>query len=159
MAANIGDLVRKGELLAEIDPSVLQAQLSQARAQAAQAGAVAQGAVVGLPVQTQANNAAVETGLVPTAAERAGIFTGLADAAGTGGLLVTCRYPLPGPDRFLARRGIGPVVLSAYQLGAAPVLLATALGVTSAPTPGQGLQAQSARKSRITGIARSVFCS
>ena len=31
------------------------------------------------------------------------IFTGLADAAGTGGLLVTCRYPLPGPDRFLAR--------------------------------------------------------
>ena len=31
------------------------------------------------------------------------ILTGLADAAGTGGLLVTCRYPLPGPDRFLAR--------------------------------------------------------
>jgi hypothetical protein len=31
------------------------------------------------------------------------ILTGLADAAGTGALLVTCRYPLPGPDRFLAR--------------------------------------------------------
>jgi tetratricopeptide (TPR) repeat protein len=31
------------------------------------------------------------------------ILTGLADAARTGGLLVTCRYPLPGPDRFLAR--------------------------------------------------------
>ena len=31
------------------------------------------------------------------------IFTALAEAAGTGGLLVTCRYPLPGPDRFLAQ--------------------------------------------------------
>jgi tetratricopeptide (TPR) repeat protein len=30
------------------------------------------------------------------------ILTGLADAAQTGGLLVTCRYPLPGPDLFLA---------------------------------------------------------
>ncbi len=30
------------------------------------------------------------------------ILTALADAAQTGGLLVTCRYPLPGPDRFLA---------------------------------------------------------
>jgi HlyD family secretion protein len=58
---NIGDLVRKGTLLAQIDPSVLQAQLSQAQAQAAQAAASAQGAVVGLPVQTQANNAAVQT--------------------------------------------------------------------------------------------------
>jgi drug/metabolite transporter (DMT)-like permease len=33
-------------------------------------------------------------------------------------------------DRFLARRGIGPVVLSACQLGAASVLLAIALGIT-----------------------------
>ena len=31
------------------------------------------------------------------------VFTALAEAAQTGGLLVTCRYPLPGPDRFLAR--------------------------------------------------------
>jgi drug/metabolite transporter (DMT)-like permease len=38
-------------------------------------------------------------------------------------------------DRFLAPRGIGPVVLSACQLGAAAVLLAIALGVTSAPSP------------------------
>jgi drug/metabolite transporter (DMT)-like permease len=38
-------------------------------------------------------------------------------------------------DRFLARRGIGPVVLSACQLGAASVLLAIALGVTGAPSP------------------------
>jgi tetratricopeptide (TPR) repeat protein len=29
------------------------------------------------------------------------VITGLADAATTGALLVTCRYPLPGPDRFL----------------------------------------------------------
>jgi multidrug efflux pump subunit AcrA (membrane-fusion protein) len=61
VTANIGDVVSKGALLAQIDPSVLQAQLSQAQAQAAQAGASAQGAVVGLPVQTQANNAAVAT--------------------------------------------------------------------------------------------------
>lgn len=59
--ANIGDLVRKGALLAQIDPSTLQAQLSQAQAAAAQAHAAAQGAVVGLPVQTQSNNAAVAT--------------------------------------------------------------------------------------------------
>ena len=38
-------------------------------------------------------------------------------------------------DRFLARRGIGPVVLSACQLGVASVLLAIALGVTGAPSP------------------------
>jgi drug/metabolite transporter (DMT)-like permease len=38
-------------------------------------------------------------------------------------------------DRFLARRGVGPVVLSACQLGAASVLLAIALGVTGAPSP------------------------
>ena len=38
-------------------------------------------------------------------------------------------------DRFLARRGIGPVVLSACQLAAAAVMLAIALAVTGAPTP------------------------
>ena len=31
------------------------------------------------------------------------IFTALAEAAEAGALLVTCRYPLPGPDRSLAR--------------------------------------------------------
>ena len=30
------------------------------------------------------------------------VMTALADAAQAGALLVTCRYPLPGPDRFLA---------------------------------------------------------
>lgn len=58
---NIGDVARKGELLAEIDPSTLQAQLSQAQAQASQQSAAAQGAVVGLPVQVQTNNAAVQS--------------------------------------------------------------------------------------------------
>jgi drug/metabolite transporter (DMT)-like permease len=38
-------------------------------------------------------------------------------------------------DRFLARRGIGPVVLSACQLAAATVMLAIALAVTGAPAP------------------------
>ena len=38
-------------------------------------------------------------------------------------------------DRFLARRGIGPVVLSACQLAAAAVMLATALAVSGAQAP------------------------
>lgn len=38
-------------------------------------------------------------------------------------------------DRFLARRGISPVTLSACQLLAASVLLAITLGVTGAPSP------------------------
>jgi drug/metabolite transporter (DMT)-like permease len=38
-------------------------------------------------------------------------------------------------DRFLAHRGIGPVVLSACQLAAAAVMLAITLAVTGAPTP------------------------
>ncbi len=58
---NIGDMVRKGALLATIDPSTLQAQLQQAQAQAAQAAASAQGAVVGYPVQTQTNAATLQT--------------------------------------------------------------------------------------------------
>ncbi len=58
---NIGDMVHKGELLATIDPRTLQAQLDQARAQAAQFSAAAQGSVVGYPVQVQTNEAAVQT--------------------------------------------------------------------------------------------------
>jgi RND family efflux transporter MFP subunit len=58
---NIGDVVRKGALLAQIDPSTLRAQLAQAEAQAAQAGAAAQGAVAGYPVQTQQNEAALQS--------------------------------------------------------------------------------------------------
>ena len=42
------------------------------------------------------------------------IFTALAEAARTGALLVTCRYPLPGPDRFLVR--VPVPALSAAEL-------------------------------------------
>ena len=38
-------------------------------------------------------------------------------------------------DRFLARRGIGPVLLSACQLAAAAVMLAITLAATGAPAP------------------------
>ena len=38
------------------------------------------------------------------------VITALADAAETGGLLVTCRYPLPGPDRFLAQIALPPLL-------------------------------------------------
>jgi len=38
-------------------------------------------------------------------------------------------------DRFLARRGISPITLSACQLLAASILLAIALGVSGAPVP------------------------
>jgi multidrug efflux pump subunit AcrA (membrane-fusion protein) len=58
---NIGDMVHKGELLATIDPRTIQASLDQARAQAAQYSAAAQGSVVGYPVQVQNNEAAVQT--------------------------------------------------------------------------------------------------
>ena len=37
------------------------------------------------------------------------MLTALADAAQTGALLLTCRYPLPGPDRFLAPIPIPPL--------------------------------------------------
>ncbi|MBV8283581.1 MAG: efflux RND transporter periplasmic adaptor subunit [Candidatus Eremiobacteraeota bacterium] len=58
---NIGDVVKKGTLLARIDPSTISAQLAQAQAQASQQSATARGAVVGYPVQTQSNQAAVQT--------------------------------------------------------------------------------------------------
>jgi len=61
ITVNIGDVARKGQLLARIDPSTLSAQLSQAQAQAAQQRASARGAVVGYPIQTQSNLATLET--------------------------------------------------------------------------------------------------
>ena len=36
-------------------------------------------------------------------------ISSLADAAGPGALLVTCRYPLPGPDRFLVPVPVPPL--------------------------------------------------
>ena len=53
-------------------------------------------------------------------------------------------------DRFLARRGIGPVVLSACQLAAAAVMLAIALAVTGAPTP--HVTAETSRRIAVLGI-------
>ena len=37
------------------------------------------------------------------------VITALADVAETGTLLITCRYPLPGPDRFLAEIPVPPL--------------------------------------------------
>jgi multidrug efflux pump subunit AcrA (membrane-fusion protein) len=58
---NVGDRVSRGQVLARIDDSVLRAQLAQAQAQAAQQGATANGAQVGLPAQVETNNTAVLT--------------------------------------------------------------------------------------------------
>ena len=58
---NVGDRVTKGEALARIDDSVLRAELAQARAQASQQGATANGAQVGLPVQVETNNSTLLT--------------------------------------------------------------------------------------------------
>jgi hypothetical protein len=37
------------------------------------------------------------------------VFTSWCHAAGTGAILVTCRYPLPGEDRYLASIRVGPL--------------------------------------------------
>jgi drug/metabolite transporter (DMT)-like permease len=62
---------------------------------------------------------------------------GLASAGAIACLVAAASYAISYVymDRFLARRGIGPVVLSACQLGAASVLLVIALGITGAPAP------------------------
>jgi drug/metabolite transporter (DMT)-like permease len=63
--------------------------------------------------------------------------SGLASAGAIACLAAAASYAISYVymDRFLARRGISPVVLSACQLAAAAVLLAIALGVTGAPAP------------------------
>ena len=58
-------------------------------------------------------------------------------------------------DRFLARRGIGPVVLSACQLSAAAVMLAITLAVTGAPTP--HVTAESVAAIVVLGIVGTGF--
>ena len=58
-------------------------------------------------------------------------------------------------DRFLARRGIGPVVLSACQLAAAAVMLAIALGVSGVQTP--HVTAQSIAAIAVLGIIGTGF--
>ena len=58
-------------------------------------------------------------------------------------------------DRFLARRGIGPVVLSACQLAAAAVMLAIALAVTGVQTP--HVTAESVAAIAVLGIIGTGF--
>ena len=61
MAVNVGDRVSAGQLLAQIDPSTLSAQLSAAQSTAEQAAASARGAQVGLPIAQQSNSSALST--------------------------------------------------------------------------------------------------
>jgi drug/metabolite transporter (DMT)-like permease len=58
-------------------------------------------------------------------------------------------------DRFLARRGIGPVVLSASQLAAAAVMLAIALTVSGVQTP--HVTAESVAAIAVLGIIGTGF--
>jgi len=58
-------------------------------------------------------------------------------------------------DRFLARRGIGPVVLSACQLAVATVMLAVALAVSGAPAP--HVTAQAVAAIAVLGIVGTGF--
>jgi len=58
-------------------------------------------------------------------------------------------------DRFLARRGIGSVVLSACQLAAAAVMLAIALGVSGVQTP--RVTAESVAAIAVLGIIGTGF--
>lgn len=58
---NVGDRVRRGELLARIDDSLLRAQYAQAQAAYRQASATARGAVIGLPVAQTQNTTALST--------------------------------------------------------------------------------------------------
>jgi drug/metabolite transporter (DMT)-like permease len=58
-------------------------------------------------------------------------------------------------DRFLARRGIGPVVLSACQLAAASVMLAIALTVSGVQTP--HVTAESLAAIAVLGIIGTGF--
>ncbi|MDQ2992473.1 MAG: biotin/lipoyl-binding protein, partial [Candidatus Eremiobacteraeota bacterium] len=55
VSVNVGDHVSAGQLLAQIDPSTLSAQLSAAESSAAQAAASARGAQAGLPIARQSN--------------------------------------------------------------------------------------------------------
>jgi drug/metabolite transporter (DMT)-like permease len=58
-------------------------------------------------------------------------------------------------DRFLARRGVGAIVLSACQLGAAAVLLAIALAVSGVRAP--HVTAQSVTALAVLGIVGTGF--
>jgi len=63
--------------------------------------------------------------------------SGLTSAGGLECLAASISYAVSYiyMDRYLARRGVSAIVLSAGQLGAAAVMLAIALGVTGVPVP------------------------
>jgi drug/metabolite transporter (DMT)-like permease len=63
--------------------------------------------------------------------------TGLTSAGGLECLAasISCAVSYVDMDRFLARRGVGSVVLSACQLLAASIMLAIALAITGVRTP------------------------
>jgi drug/metabolite transporter (DMT)-like permease len=83
--------------------------------------------------------------------------SGLVSAGGLECLAASVSYAVSYiyMDRFLARRGIGPVVLSACQLGAASVVLAVALAVTGAQAP--HITAESVAALAALGIAGTAF--
>lgn len=58
-------------------------------------------------------------------------------------------------DRFLARRGVGPIVLSACQLAAAAVMLAITLGISGVQVP--HVTAESMGAIAVLGIAGTGF--
>jgi drug/metabolite transporter (DMT)-like permease len=83
--------------------------------------------------------------------------SGLVSAGGLECLAASVSYAVSYiyMDRFLARRGIGPVVLSACQLATAAVMLAIALPVSGAHAP--HVTAESVTALAVLGIAGTGF--
>ena len=83
--------------------------------------------------------------------------SGLTSAGGLECLAASISYAISYiyMDKFLARRGVGPVVLSACQLLAAAVMLAIALTVTGVPTP--HITAASVAAVAVLGIVGTGF--
>jgi drug/metabolite transporter (DMT)-like permease len=83
--------------------------------------------------------------------------SGLTSAGGLECLAASISYAISYiyMDKFLARRGVGPVVLSACQLQAAAVMLAIALTVTDVPTP--HITAASVAAVAVLGIVGTGF--
>jgi drug/metabolite transporter (DMT)-like permease len=83
--------------------------------------------------------------------------SGLISAGGLECLAASISYAISYiyMDRFLVRRGIGPVVLSASQLAVAAVMLAIALAVSGAQTP--HVTAESVAAIAVLGIIGTGF--
>lgn len=83
--------------------------------------------------------------------------TGLFSAGGLECLAASISYAISYVymDRFLARRGVGPIVLSACQLAAAAVMLAMTLGISGVQVP--HVTAESMGAIAVLGIAGTGF--